>query len=131
MMRFRYTIAYVPDPAAALQFYEAAFGLERRFLSEEGDYGELVTEGVTLAFASHELGAGNIEGGFEPLNSERPVAIEIGFVTDDVSAALAKAVAAGAVLLTEPRVKPWGQTVAWVRDPFGLVVELATSMDAE
>lgn len=129
MIRFRYTIAYVPDPAAAVEFYEAAFGLERRFLSEEGDYGELVTDGVTLAFASHDLGAGNIQGGFQALDTERPAAIEIGFVTEDVAEAMEQAVAAGAVLLTEPRVKPWGQTVAWVRDPFGLVVEIATSMD--
>lgn len=128
-MRFRYTIAYVADPVATVEFYENAFGLVRAFVSEEGDYGEIATEGVTLAFASHDLGDGNIEGGFAPLDSDRPAAIEIGFVTDDVAAATDRAVLAGATLLTEPRVKPWGQTVAWVRDPFGLVVEIATSMD--
>jgi catechol 2,3-dioxygenase-like lactoylglutathione lyase family enzyme len=28
-----------------------------------------------------------------------------------------------------PLEKPWGQVVAWVRDPNGILVELATPMD--
>jgi lactoylglutathione lyase len=35
-----------------------------------------------------------------------------------------RAVAAGAQLVREPVEKPWGQTVAYVRDPNGTLVEL-------
>ena len=42
-MIFRYTILYVADVSAAMDFYETAFGLRRLFLHEAGDYGELDT----------------------------------------------------------------------------------------
>lgn len=34
-----YTIFYVDDVAATVSFFEAAFGLDRRFASPENDYG--------------------------------------------------------------------------------------------
>ena len=40
--------------------------------------------------------------------------------------AIQLAVAAGATLLSPPLVKPWGQTVAYVRCPDGTLVELCT-----
>ena len=42
-MKLAYTILYVPDVSASLQFFERAFGLKRRFLHESGTYGELDT----------------------------------------------------------------------------------------
>ncbi|MEM7274078.1 MAG: VOC family protein, partial [Actinomycetota bacterium] len=36
-----YILSYVPDVPATLAFYEKAFGLAVRFVTEEGDYGEL------------------------------------------------------------------------------------------
>jgi lactoylglutathione lyase len=35
---------------------------------------------------------------------------------------------AGAAPLSAPAIKPWGQTVAYVRDPFGTLVELASPL---
>ena len=40
---------------ATLKFYEAAFGLTTRFLHESGDYGELETGSMPLAFSVHHL----------------------------------------------------------------------------
>jgi lactoylglutathione lyase len=37
-MKFGYTIIYVPDVAASLQFFETAFGFSQRFLHESRDY---------------------------------------------------------------------------------------------
>ena len=54
-MFLRYTILYVGDVAAALDFYERAFGLARGFLHETGDYGELATGDTKLAFSSRAL----------------------------------------------------------------------------
>ncbi len=42
--------------------------------------------------------------------------------------AFAQAVRAGAASLVEPQTKPWGQTVAYVRDPDGNLIELASPM---
>ena len=62
-MKLGYTIVYVPRVADSLQFFEQAFGLERKFLHDSGDYGELKTGETTLAFASHTLGAMNFPAG--------------------------------------------------------------------
>lgn len=62
-MQFAYTIIYVPDVAASLDFFERAFGFNRKFLHESGTYGELETGATTLAFAAHELADMNYSGG--------------------------------------------------------------------
>ncbi len=128
-----YTIVYTDDVASTLGFYEAAFGLRSRFATPEGDYGELDTGPTVLAFASNELARSNLSeaGGFAPLDPALPpVGISITLTTDDVGGTLAAAIAAGAVPYTEPVDKPWGQTVAYVRDPNGVLVEIATPVPA-
>ena len=126
-MKFGYTIVYVPDVAQSLAFFETAFGFSRRFLHESGMYGELDTGATTLAFASHELGEMNFPGGVVPAHdSSRPLGVEIAFVTDDVGTAHRTAVSAGAVQLSAPQEKPWGQVVSYVRCPDGTLVELCT-----
>ncbi len=128
-MKLGYTIAYVADVSASLAFFEKAFGLPQRFLHESGDYGELETGATTLAFASLDLGQMNFDGGvLAASESPRPLGMEIGLVTEDVPAAHARALAAGAVELKAPQVKPWGQTVSWLRCPAGILVELCTSV---
>ena len=126
-MRLGYTILYVEDVAAAIDFYERAFGLSRRFVTDDGTYGEMETGGTTLSFAKHTLASQFIPGGYRRNDSEeKPAGIEIGFVTDDVPAAWDTAVAAGATGVAAPAIKPWGQTVAYVRDPEGMLIELCT-----
>ncbi|WP_269581203.1 VOC family protein [Roseibium sp. Sym1] len=123
-MIFRYTILYVDDVAAALAFYERALGLERLFLHESGDYGELATGETKLAFSSKTLmkQLGKTPGTADPA---KPV-FELAFETDDVPAALKKAVEAGATLVQDVREEPWGQTTSYVRDPFGYLVEICS-----
>jgi lactoylglutathione lyase len=124
-MRFGYTILYVADVAASLEFYERAFDQRRAMLHESGQYGELDTGETTLAFASHELAAANLPQAFRPpIAEETP--FEVCFVTDDVAAAHKRALDAGAIPVSEPQRKPWGQEVAYVRDPDGTLIELAT-----
>ena len=40
-MRLGYVILYVPKVVAAVEFYERAFGLARRFVHESGRYAEM------------------------------------------------------------------------------------------
>jgi lactoylglutathione lyase len=130
-MKFGYTIIYVPDVSASMEFFTRAFGVEPRFLHESGMYGELETGETTLAFAAHDMGKMNFPAGhIEAHSSIKPLGIEIALVTSAVSAAHKHALEAGASELSAPAEKPWGQTVSYVRCPDGTLVELCTPIDA-
>ena len=123
-MKFKYTILYVENVEKALTFYRKAFGLKQKMLHESGDYGELDTGSTTLAFSSLELMTGL---GKSPAHADpgRPT-FEIAFETGDVPAGVAKALAAGAVLVQEPEEMPWDQTIAYVHDANGYLIEICT-----
>lgn len=128
-MKFGYLIVYVANVPASLQFFETAFGLTTRFLHESNTYGELETGETALAFAADELAAMNFKGGhISAHTSVKPLGMEVGLVTDDVPAAHAKALNAGASEVAAPLIKPWGQTVSYVRCPDGTLVELCTAI---
>ena len=129
-MRLGYTIIYVSDVPATVAFYERAFGLTRRFADESGQYAEMETGATALAFASEALVAQTVRD-FTPIRRDAaPAGTEIGLIADDVRAAFDKAVAAGAVAVVAPLVKPWGQTVSYVRDLNGFLVELCSEIPA-
>ena len=123
-MQFGYTILYVDDVPATLAFYREAFGLATRYLHESGSYGELETGATALAFVSHTLLR---QLGKTPQSPvlDRPSS-EIALVTDDVAAAVRRAVDAGASLVQDTQEMPWGQTIAYVGDRNGFLVELCT-----
>jgi uncharacterized glyoxalase superfamily protein PhnB len=129
MVKFGYTILYVPDVGKAITFYEAAFGLQRKFITPEGDYGELLTGETTLAFADVALGQTNLPDGFQVSTAgASPFGIELALVTEDVPATMSHAVAQGATLLKAAAEKPWGQTVGYLRDPDGVLLEVCSPM---
>ncbi|WP_303783397.1 VOC family protein [Azovibrio restrictus] len=123
-MQLGYTILYVEDVAASLAFYRAAFGLETRFLHESGDFGELETGSTALAFSSRRL---MTQLGKHPARPDPAAPCgEIALITPEVPAALARALAAGARLIQDVEHMPWGQTVAYVADPDGFLVEICS-----
>lgn len=123
-MIFRYTILYVADVAESMRFYERAFGFTRRFLHEGGDYGELNTGDTRLAFSSTQLMRSLGKHPAAP-RADAPT-FELAFETDDVPAALNRAVDAGASLVQPAREESWGQTTSYVSDPDGYLVELCS-----
>ena len=130
-MNFAYTLVFVPDVAASLAFFDKAFGLATRFLHESGAYGEVETGagGTKLAFVDHATARDSVQHDYVAADtSPRPLGMEIGFTVADVQSAYERALAAGARGLAAPLVKPWGQTVAYVRCPDGTLVELCTAM---
>lgn len=123
-MIFRYTILYVDDVAASLDFYERAFALKRATLHESGQYGELSTGETKLAFSSTALMQ---QLGKNPAKADSAAPVfEIAFETDNVRAALDRAIEAGATLVQDVRAEPWGQTTSYVRDPNGYLVEICS-----
>ena len=109
MIKFGYTILYVDNVEEAITFYEKAFGFERIFITPDNQYGELKTGETTLSFASTSLAAENF--------------------TDDVLATLNKAIEYGAILESNSKEMPHGQTVAYVRDPNGFLIEICTPVN--
>ncbi|MBI1650998.1 VOC family protein [Hyphomicrobium sulfonivorans] len=114
------------DVPASVNFFEKAFGFERAFVHESGDYGELVTGATKLAFSSKELMRQLDKNPAAP----RPDAptFEIAFETDDVAGALERAVNAGATLIQDVRDEPWGQTTSYVADPNGYLIEICSAV---
>jgi lactoylglutathione lyase len=122
-----WVIVYVPDVREAVAFYTRTFGLAAKFVHESGDFGELDTGSTALAFISETLAASSFEGGFRRGTiAEPPANIELALVFDDVAEGFRRAVEAGCTPLAEPVFKPHGQTVAYVRDPFGTLLELCS-----
>jgi lactoylglutathione lyase len=126
-LRLGWVIVYVDDPAEAAAFYERTFGLHGEFVAPSGTYAQLDTGPTRLAFAAYELGDGNFPGGVVRAGQDgQPPNVELALVADDVDGAYARALEAGCASLAAPADKPQGQRVAYVRDPFGTLVELAT-----
>ena len=129
MIKFAYTILYVQDVTKSVEFYEKAFGFARKFVSPDNDYGELLVGETTLSFASTALAKTNLKEGFTESNLvDKPFGIEIGFTTENVEETLLAAVNAGATIVEQPKTKPWGQIVAYVRDIDGFLIEICTPM---
>jgi uncharacterized glyoxalase superfamily protein PhnB len=105
-----------------VDFYRRAFGLELRFFDEALGFAELETGGSTLAIAAHSLGEMLMPDGYVRPVDGQPAGVEIAFLTRDVSASFAKAIAEGAWPITAPRRMPWGLEVAYVRAPEGTII---------
>ncbi|AWM07288.1 VOC family protein [Bradyrhizobium symbiodeficiens] len=106
----------VPDVAEATRFYAAAFGLSvgRRFGT---DFVELLGWPAPVYLLTKQ--AGTIGAGGDRRRYERhwtPMHIDV--VVEDVDAAVARALSAGAILEAPARDAPYGR-IAMLADPFG------------
>jgi lactoylglutathione lyase len=124
-MTLGWAIVYVDDPPSAAAFYERVFGMPVEFAFET--YAQLDTGSTKLGFAAYSLGEDNFPGGVLRAG-DQPFNVEIALVHEDVDGAFAHALDAGCTELSPPKDKPQGQRVAYLRDPFGTLVELATPL---
>lgn len=123
-----YALAYVPDPAASVAFYAKAFGVPARFVADGATYAELDTPGVVMGFVADRQAETNVPDYRRNRAGGAPGGFEFGFEVADIDAAWQRALAAGAVPYAPPLDKPWGQRIAYVRDPDGILVELAQKL---
>jgi len=131
MIKYSYTILYVSQVEKTVQFYEQAFGFQRKFITPEQDYAELISGETTIAFASEALAASNLSRGYIHATTEKAWGIELGFVVEDVEKGVAQVIEAGGALYEAIQRKPWGQTVAYVTDCNGFLIELCTAIPSE
>jgi len=127
-MKLGYTLLYVDDVKGTMDFYAKAFGLQRGFFHESGEYGEMVTGETKLGFVAHATASSH---GFDYQHikkEENAFGFDIGFVTENVEEAFKNAVRCGAGAVSQPKTKPWGQTVAFVRDNNGFLVEFGSPL---
>jgi lactoylglutathione lyase len=124
-MTLGWVIVYVSEPDAVAAWYERTFGM--RVELAVGEYAQLDTGSTKLAFAAYSLGEQNFPGGVRVAEGQ-PFNVELALVHEDVDGAFQHALDAGCEALAEPKDKPQGQRVAYVRDPFGTLVELATPL---
>ncbi len=119
-------ILYVPEVHAAADFYVRAFGLSVQSTAGGNSYVQLQGP-VPLAFAAESFIGSTLPVQVRPSRAaEAPMGAELMLVFADVEAAYARAVKAGAVAVSAPVLKPWGQQVAYVRDAQGVLVELCS-----
>ena len=131
-MVYGYTITYVENVTETIAFYQKAFGFQKKFITPENDYGELISGETTIAFASIELGNSNFKSGYRKSSiAEKPFGIEMVFVTERIEADFKTAIEMGATEFEPLSEKPWGQKVGYVRDNNGFLIEICTPIKTE
>lgn len=127
MLTFAYTIIYIDNIKETVTFYEKAFGFSLKFITPEEDYAELQTGSTTISFASTALAKQNFDTDTEFLNISKPASpIQLSFTSTSIEKDFEKAINAGGLPLSEIVKKPWGQTVAYLRDLNGILIEICT-----
>uniref|UniRef100_A0A0D6R282 VOC domain-containing protein n=1 Tax=Araucaria cunninghamii TaxID=56994 RepID=A0A0D6R282_ARACU len=127
-------IVEAPRAADAIQFYKRAFGAEE--VAKSLHPKRKADQELPLILHAHlKFGAAEVmvcdeaeEAGVEvkspaTLNGTSTI---LHLETDDVDAALKRAVDAGATVTEEISERPWGQRYGKLKDPFGFVWSLAT-----
>ena len=129
-MRFGNSGVFVADVPATVGFYQRAFGQKLRYMHPSKGYAELETGATLLSFVGEAfIDDAKLIGG-QAFHANRtnglPSGAQFAFITEDIERDYRRALDAGAVAITAPDAKPWGQTMAYVRDNNGFLVELAT-----
>ncbi|XP_075498449.1 uncharacterized protein LOC142536918 isoform X2 [Primulina tabacum] len=110
---FAYTIIYAADVEKSVAFYAKAFGCEVRRVDKSRRWGELQSGNTTLAFTPvKQRETDELTGKVKiPQHERNPIE---------------RAVENGALAVSEPEEKEWGQKVGYVRDIDGNVVRIGS-----
>jgi glyoxylase I family protein len=120
-MKLEHVALQVADPVAVAEWYQAHLGMRvvrkgdppgnARFLADDAGASVLETYAGTLPVPDYP--------------AMDPALLHVAFATDDVEAARARLIAAGAAPVGEVTVTPAGDRFAMLRDPWGLALQLA------
>lgn len=127
-MKLTYAILYVNNVTDSVAFYQKAFGIKNRFIHESGDYAEMDTGEVTLAFCAHNLAKDIVRQSYVKTSQGQLIGSQISFEPHNLKEAYKTALENGAKSITPPEVKPWGWESAILMDLDGHIVEIAKEM---
>jgi len=121
--RLGYVVRFVGALGPAVDFYEGVLGLTLTKRAEH--WAQFDCGSVRLGLYERDAMAGVL--GVDDAALGRPHgAVELAFEVEDVDAAHAAAVAAGARSFRPPADRYWGDRTAYLLDPDGGLVELLT-----
>jgi uncharacterized glyoxalase superfamily protein PhnB len=117
------------DPRAAIAFLEAAFGFEIEIMVED-EAGAIVH--AEMAFGDGRIGIGAewLDRVTSPRNLGKATCFLHVHIETDVDTHCARARAAGAVIVTEPETKPYGDRTYVAADPEGNMWSFGQTVDA-
>ena len=120
-MKIEHFAFFVADPVAVARWYEEHLGLRTvrsgeapahtRFLADSDGTSVLEIYAGTLTTPDYA--------------HMDPLLLHVAFETDDVAAARERLLAAGATAVGDVTLTPAGDTLAMLRDPWGLAIQLA------
>jgi lactoylglutathione lyase len=121
--RLAYVVRFVGTLGPAVDFYAGVLGLTLTKRAEH--WAQFECGSVRLGLYEREAMAA-VLGVEEASLGHPPGSIELAFEVEDVDAAHAAAVAAGARSFQPPADRYWGERTAYLLDPDGGLVELLT-----
>jgi glyoxylase I family protein len=121
MMRIEHAGIQVQNPAAMADWYTEHLGFQCRRSSDAP---------MPVRFIADESGRVMLEVYHHPdvavpdYASMSPLFLHVAFVCEDVTGTAQRLVLAGATLVSGPEIKPNGDELAMLRDPWGLPIQL-------
>ncbi len=122
-----YVVVIISDLEKSLHFYTKILGLPLHHVAPNGKFAELDTGVTHVALYTREAMSDTLGHEIQAPDKAHP-GFELGFKVEDVDAAYAEAVAAGAQEAVVPTTKFWGQRTAYVYDPDGHLIEFAQDL---
>lgn len=121
---FSHTMIHVADVAQTIVWYNKVFDLKTKFVTEDGQYAELLTGNTTLVFSANALEHSKYGDFAENSLDVLPPGFHIAISVPDLHTTYQRALESGAVSINPPEAQPWGTYVARIRDMNGILVAI-------
>ncbi len=119
-MKIEHTAYQVEDPVAVARWYAEHLGMTVKRAQHERPFGQfLADKGDTVMLEFYN----NPKVGVPDYRAIDPLILHIAFWSDDVAGTRTALLAAGATSEGDVQVTPAGDTVAMLRDPWGLAIQ--------
>ena len=126
-MKIEHTAYQVEDPVALAQWYVAHLGMTIKRQQDSSPFGHfLADDGDTVMLEFYN----NPKVRVPDYRAIDPLVLHIAFRAADVAGARARLIAAGATPEGDVRQDAMGDTLAMLRDPWGLAVQLVKRVTA-